>query len=89
MPENQKNGFFYGWFIIGFALLSMIITNGSTIGGLSVFYKPMLDDLQNLGAITDATRPQITAFGGAVTLYTVAFFAIPAGYLIDKLNLAS
>ncbi len=87
MPENQKNGFFYGWFIVGFALLSMIITNGSTIGGLSVFYKPMLDDLQNLGAITDATRPQITAFGGAVTLYTVAIFAIPAGYLIDKLNL--
>ena len=85
---NQTKGrLFYGWLIVGFALLSMIITNGSTIGGLSVFYKPMLDDLQNLGAITDITRPTITAFGGAVTLYTVAAFAIPAGYLIDKTNI--
>ncbi len=77
---NEKvpsNGFFYGWWIAGFALLSMIITNGSTIGGLSVFYQPMLDDLQNLDAITDVTRPEITAFGGAVTLYTIAIFAIP------------
>ena len=84
---KQNSGFFYGWWIVGFALISLVITNGSTIGGLPVFFKPMLDDLQALGAINDVTRPQITAFGGAVTLYTVAFFAIPAGYLIDKVNL--
>jgi sugar phosphate permease len=84
---TAKNSFFYGWWIVGFALISLIITNGSTIGGLPVFFKPMLDELQNLGAITDVTRPQVTAFGGAVTLYTVAFFVIPIGYLIDKVNL--
>ena len=88
MSETKQNsGFFYGWWIVGFALVSLVITNGSTIGGLPVFFKPMLDDLQSLGAIDDVTRPQVTAFGGAVTLYTVAFFAIPAGYLIDKVNL--
>ena len=67
MSETKQNsGFFYGWWIVGFALVSLVITNGSTIGGLPVFFKPMLDDLQSLGAIDDVTRPQITAFGGAL-----------------------
>jgi len=48
------------------------------------FFKPMLDDLSGLGSIADLTRPQVTAFGGATTLYTVAAFATPVGYLIDK-----
>jgi sugar phosphate permease len=42
MPD--KGGLFYGWTIVGCALLALLVTNGLTIGGLTVFDEVLIKE---------------------------------------------
>lgn len=85
-PTNkQSSGVFYGWFIVAFSTLAMVVSNGLTVGGLPIFFKPMTDELLSLGAITEAKS--FTGAIGGVTFLVGGLFAPVAGWLTTKFNL--
>ncbi len=77
--------FFYGWFIVAFSTLAMVVSNGLAVGGLPIFFKPMTDELLSLGAITEARS--FTGTIGGVTFLVGGLFAPVAGWLTTKVNL--
>jgi MFS family permease len=75
-----KRGLFYGWWIVAVATLAMMITNGLSIGGLPVFFKPLLTDLK----ISD---PSVIGGAAALTFVISGLLAPLVGSLIGKVNL--
>jgi sugar phosphate permease len=72
--------FFYGWLIVAVSTLAMLVTNGLAVGGLPVFFKPLLTDL----GITDrAVIGTATAF----TFLIAGGIAPVVGHLIGRFNL--
>ncbi len=51
MNETKSGGFFYGWVIVAISTLALVVSNGLSIGGLPVFYKPMLADMIAIGGV--------------------------------------
>lgn len=85
-PTNKpSSGIFYGWYIVAFSTLAMVVSNGLTVGGLPIFFKPMTDELLSLGAITEAKS--FTGAIGGVTFLVGGLFAPVAGWLTTKVNL--
>jgi MFS family permease len=75
-----KRGLFYGWWIVAVSTLAMMITNGLSIGGLPVFFKPLLTDLK----ISD---PSVIGGAAALTFVISGLLAPLVGSLIGKVNL--
>ena len=80
MPRAGESKFFYGWLIVAVATLAMLITNGLAVGGLPVFFKPLLTDL----GITDRS---VIGTATAVTFLISGGLAPVAGNLIGRFNL--
>ncbi len=77
---TTKRGIFYGWWIVAVSTLAMMITNGLSIGGLPVFFKPILTDLK----ISD---PSVIGGAAALTFVISGLLAPLVGSLIGKVNL--
>lgn len=75
-----KTPFFYGWLIVSVATLAMLVTNGLAVGGLPVFYQPLLTDL----GITDRS---VIGTATAVTFLISGGLSPVAGNLIGRINL--
>jgi MFS family permease len=82
-----KSGFFYGWIIVAVSTLTLIISNGLSIGGIPVFYKPIQTDLIASGAILASEAQSVIANGATLTFLLAGFSAPFAGYLIQKISL--
>ncbi|HZH33923.1 MAG TPA: hypothetical protein VEX64_03730, partial [Pyrinomonadaceae bacterium] len=82
-----KSGFFYGWIIVAVSTLTLIISNGLSIGGIPVFYKPIQTDLIASGAILASEAQSVIANGATLTFLLAGFSAPFAGYLIQKFSL--
>ncbi len=86
MTESKKSGFFYGWLIVAISTLALVVSNGLSIGGLPVFYKPMLADMIAIGGV-EADKAQSMVGGAAGLTFLFAGFLAPiAGYLLTKLS---
>jgi sugar phosphate permease len=86
MSETKRSGFFYGWVIVAISTLALVVSNGLSIGGLPVFYKPMLADMIAIGAV-EADKAQSLVGGAAGLTFLFAGFLAPvAGYLLTKLS---
>ncbi|MBI1761631.1 MAG: MFS transporter [Acidobacteria bacterium] len=72
--------FFYGWLIVAVSTLAMLVTNGLAIGGLPVFFKPLLTDLgiTDRSVIGTATMLTFLISGGLSSL---------SGNLLGRVNL--
>jgi hypothetical protein len=83
---KDSRGIFYGWWMVGIATLALLVTNGLTIGGLPVFYKPMIDDLQRLGTLGGQSR-SLTSFASSITFWSAGIFVFFTGMLISRVRL--
>lgn len=79
-PAPPARPFFYGWLIVAVATLAMLVTNGLAVGGLPVFFKPLLTDL----GITDRS---VIGTATAVTFLISGGLSPVVGNLIGRLNL--
>ncbi len=72
--------FFYGWLIVAVSTLAMLVTNGLAIGGLPVFFQPVLTDLHitDRSVIGTATMLTFLISGGLSSL---------SGNLLGRVNL--
>ncbi len=82
--KKQLSKFFYGWMIVGVSTLALLISNGLSIGGIPVFYKPLREDFVSSGAIRFDQAESMIGIAGALTFLVAGITAPFAGILIDK-----
>ena len=87
MTETNKNKFFYGWIIVSISTLALLISNGLSIGGLPVFYKPIQEDLLNIGSVTIQTKDAVTGLAAGLTFLLAGIFSFIVGLFIKKIRL--
>ena len=84
MTKNKRNVFFYGWVIVAISTLALLISNGLSIGGLPVFYKPIQEDLLAAGTVTAQTKDAVTGLGAGLTFLLAGVFSLVVGFFIDR-----
>jgi len=77
---------FYGWIIVVVSALSLVISNGLSIGGLPVFYKPIQEDLLQLGTVTMQTKDAVTGLGAGLTFLLAGVFSLVTGFFVDRVG---
>ncbi|GIU82390.1 MAG: MFS transporter [Acidobacteria bacterium] len=82
----MKVKFFYGWIIVAIATLSLLISNGLSIGGFPVFYKSIREDFVRIGAVEASQAESFIGLGAALTFLTAGFISPFAGWLIQKFS---
>ena len=87
MTETNKNKFFYGWVIVGISTLALLISNGLSIGGLPVFYKPIQEDLLQIGSVTAQTKDAVTGLAAGLTFLLAGIFSFIIGLFIRRIGL--
>src|SRR5687767_15611410 len=83
---KNTSRFFYGWVIVGIATLALVVSNGLSIGGIPVFYKPIQEDLLGLGTMTPETADRITGDGASLTFVLAGVFSLVAGGLLTRFS---
>jgi len=89
MIQKRREGFFYGWVIVAVSTLALLISNGLSIGGIPVFYKPIQEDLLASGALTAQTADSVTGFGASLTFLLAGAGSLLVGILIKRFSLKS
>src|SRR5688572_6251567 len=84
---SPKTRFFYGWVIVGIATFALAVSNGLSIGGIPVFYKPIQEDLLRLGTITAATADRMTGDAASLTFLLAGVFSLVAGGLLKRFSI--
>ena len=87
MHVEKRSGFFYGWVIVAVATLALVVSNGLSIGGIPVFYKPMREDLVAGGSVAAANAESFVAFGATLTFFFAGVLSPIAGWLIQRFRL--
>lgn len=82
-----KSKFFYGWIIVAVSTLALLVSNGLSIGGIPVFYKPIQEDLLRLGTVTSQTADRVTGDGASLTFLLAGIFSFIVGILIQRFSL--
>lgn len=86
MTQSTSNKFFYGWLIVAIATLSLIISNGLSIGGIPVFYKFVQGDLVSSGAVAQDKIQSVYGLAPALTFLLAGFLSPVAGFLLQRFN---
>ena len=81
MPRTKAQDS-YGWIIVGVSTFALIVSNGLSIGGIPVFYKPIQEELLRLGAVTSATADRVTGDAASLTFLLAGIFSLIAGQLL-------
>ena len=68
-------------------MLALIVSNGLSIGGIPVFYKPLREDFVRSGAVAANQAESMIGLAGSLTFLVAGFFSPIAGYLIDKYDI--
>lgn len=87
MTGTSKNKFFYGWIIVAVSTLALLISNGLSIGGLPVFYKPIQEDLLGIGTVTAQTKDAVTGLAAGLTFLLAGIFSFVIGLFIKRIGL--
>ena len=85
--SESKDGFFYGWVIVAISTFALLISNGLSIGGIPVFYKPLREDFVRTGAVAAENAESFIALGATLTFLTAGVTAPFAGWLIQKFSI--
>jgi sugar phosphate permease len=67
--------------------LALVVSNGLTIGGIPVFYKPMSNSLVETGAVAVQQAPQVVGNAASLTILLAGLFAFVVGWLIQRFSL--
>ncbi|WP_352430198.1 MFS transporter [Pyrinomonas sp.] len=84
---SGERSFFRGWTIVAVSTLAMMISNGLSIGGIPVFYRPLLDDLISKGAVTAQLAPRVIGLAASLTFLAAGLFSPVAGILVARFKL--
>lgn len=84
---QRSSGIFYGWWIVVISTLALLISNGLSIGGLPVFYKPIQEDLLALGAVTLETKDRVTGLAAGLTFLLAGIFSLVIGLLVQRFKI--
>lgn len=87
MKEQSDKGFFYGWIIVVISTVSLLISNGLSIGGIPVFYKPLREDFTSTGVIAAGGAESMIAIAGSLTFLFAGLSSPFAGYLVDRYSI--
>lgn len=87
MTGNEQNKFFYGWVIVAIATFALLISNGLSIGGIPVFYKPLREEFVRTGAVAAENAESFIALGATLTFLTAGLTAPIAGWLIQRFSI--
>ncbi len=87
MTETNKNNFFYGWVIVAVSTFALLISNGLSIGGLPVFYKPIQEDLLIIGTVSMQTKDAVTGLAAGLTFLLAGIFSFVIGLFIKRIGL--
>lgn len=87
MTQIKQDKFFYGWIIVAVGMLALVVSNGLSIGGIPVFYKPLREDFVQSGVIAKNQAESMIGLAGSLTFLVAGFFSPVAGYLIDKYDI--
>lgn len=82
--QIEKEKFFYGWVIVAVSTLALVVSNGLSINGIPVFYKPMLASLIENGSVAADKAQSIVGTAAALTSLTAGIFSPVAGFLVQK-----
>lgn len=86
MKTLPMKRFFYGWWIVCVSTLALLVSNGLTINGIPVFYKPMLNDLIASGATTAQNAPNIVGTAAPLTFIISGLFSPVGGALLQRFS---
>lgn len=82
---QRRQGFStQGWIIVAVATLALVVSNGLTIGGLPVFYKPLRDEFVALGAVDSTAAESFIATGAYITFLMSGVFSLVGGWLLTR-----
>jgi MFS family permease len=87
MTETTGHRYYYGWIIVAVATLSLVVSNGLSIGGIPVFYKSIREDFVNSGTVAADRAESFIAFGASLTFLCSGLISPIAGWLIQKFPL--
>lgn len=87
MNEKGNSSFYYGWIIVVVATLALVVSNGLSVGGIPVFYKPLREDFVTSGIVAAGQAESMIGMAGSLTFLIAGFFSPVAGYLIEKFNI--
>ncbi|MFN6963738.1 MAG: MFS transporter [Pyrinomonadaceae bacterium] len=85
--ERSGNRFFYGWVIVGVALVALVVSNGLSIYGIPVFYRSIREEFVASGAIAAGQAESFIAFGATLTFLCSGLISPLAGWLIARYRL--
>jgi MFS family permease len=77
----------YAWVIVAVSTLALIISNGLTIGGIPVFYKPMQDEFIASGAVAADRAQTFISTGATLTFLLSGVFSMLGGWLMLRIGL--
>jgi MFS family permease len=89
MTSIRKTPFYYGWIIVVVATLALVVSNGLSINGIPVFYKPVQNHLVALGAVDPSKAQSIYGLAAALTFIMAGALAPVAGFLIQRFKIKS
>jgi len=78
---------YYAWVIVAVATLSLVVSNGLSIGGIPVFYKSIREDFVSAGAVAADRAESFIAFGASLTFLCSGLISPVAGWLIQRFPL--
>ncbi|MFZ1700598.1 MAG: MFS transporter [Pyrinomonadaceae bacterium] len=84
MEGNNPGSNSYGWVIVAVATLTLVISNGLSIGGLPPFYKPIREEFVALGMVDASRAESFIATGANVTFLMSGVFSLIGGWLITR-----
>src|SRR6185369_5502194 len=77
----------YAWVVVAVSTVALIISNGLTIGGITVFYKVMQREFVDSGAVAAGQAETFVANGALLTFLLSGIFSMIGGWLIPKVGL--
>ena len=85
MPEDSENSR-YRWVILFAATLGLVISNGLSIGGIPVFYKPVQTEFVESGIIAADRAQSFIANGAEITFLMSGVFSLVGGWLLKAIR---
>ncbi len=86
MTETPRSSSSYGWWIVAISTLALVISNGLSIGGIPVFYKPIQTDLVASGAVAPESIQSVYGIAPAMTFLLAGFISPVSGFLLQRLR---
>ena len=84
MSESRNS---YGWVIVGVATLALVVSNGLSIGGFPLFYRPIREEFVLLGEVDQSHAETFVANGANIVFLMSGVFSLLGGWLLTRIRL--